>query len=1046
MCGLGKVVLFVSWLLLGISYSNVVHAQLTTVGREFYLGFMENNRIEPNRPDQASIIISANEDAVGAIQYSNTTIDFSLAAGEQFVYKFPATGLDIIHRTSGQIENKGVYIGSSGNIAVHAFNFRDRSADGTIILPLASLGKDYWVTAHQEDFAPGVLGGGNVNYESTLLVIAIEDNTDIIIVPASPTVNTIPAGAPINITLNRGESYQVKGSRDLTGSRVSVLGSDDGDCKNIVVFGGNKMTSIGRDCGGTTGDHLFQQIYPTFSWGKEYIHIPLMGRTSGEMIKVLASENNTQVFINGELKTTLNAGKFASFVFGMDELANITTSKPTAVTAFAKSQGCNIQNGPLASFGDPSMVTYSPNPQLIKRVTFSALSVVGIVNHYVNVITKASGAANTMLDGASIGGQFIPVPGNAEYAFAQMEISPGSHTLSNPEGIIGYVYGSGFIESYAYAAGASLNNLNFETEVEYDFEVDGDSVACLGETGSWTVIPQNPLFEIFEWTFGDGTLMVEGQTVNHKFENAGTFQIKILAFTGDRSCNQIEEAFFEVIVVETTGEIAGPENVCPLIDESLYVFENPENTARVDWEVEGGEITETTDFSVRILWGDANPSAKVKAVPITMEGCRGAAVLLEVLVNQSIVPGLAKGTSQICFLENETHSYQVKDLVSDRKYKWFVEGGVLLSSENESEVEIQWLGPGTDGLIWYEEFSELNPSCGGISEKLLVKVNPPMEATIKEITELICSGSRAGKIEVEAKGGTGNYKYEWSHDSTLNAPMADLLPSGIYQLKVIDEGGCELFFESLSIQESSAMVLDGEIQTTSAICFTSADGTATIKISGGLPPYTINTPNALTLGNEIYIGNLTVGRYSLSVYDQINCEFPIIFTIDSPLPLTAEFEAERFPCPGFSNGNLLATPQGGVAPYALSWLHNGTSGILLTGISSGNYGLNITDAAGCSQIVYGEMQETTPQMRMPTGFNPMNGLFKGVSNCDVSFLLMVFNKWGELVYLGTDGWDGKMNGKEVPTGSYTYLTEYSFALDGKIQSRQIRGVFTLIRE
>lgn len=200
-----------------------------------------------------------------------------------------------------------------------------------------------------------------------------------------------------------------------------------------------------------------------------------------------------------------------------------------------------------------------------------------------------------------------------------MEISPGSHTLSNPEGLIGYVYGSGFIESYPYAAGASLNNLNFETEVEYDFEVDGDNVACLGETGSWTVIPQNPLFEIFEWIFGDGTPMVEGQTVNHKFENAETFQIKILAFTGDRSCNQIEEAFFEVIVVETTGEIAGPENVCPLIDESLYVFENPENTARVDWEVEGGEITETTDFSVRFVWGDANPSAKVKAVPITMK-------------------------------------------------------------------------------------------------------------------------------------------------------------------------------------------------------------------------------------------------------------------------------------------------------------------------------------------------------------------------------------------------------------------------------------------
>ncbi|ERM84255.1 hypothetical protein P872_15850 [Rhodonellum psychrophilum GCM71 = DSM 17998] len=1031
-------------MLLGLSYFNVAHAQISTVGREFYLGFMENNRIEPNRPDLASIVISANEDAAGVIQYTNATIEFSLAAGEQFVYKFPVDGLDIIHRTSGLVENKGVYIGSSGNIAVHAFNFRDRSADGTIILPLASLGKDYWVTAHQEDFAPGVLGGGNVNFESTLLVIAIEDNTDIVIVPASPTVNTIPAGAPINVTLNKGQSYQIKGTRDLTGSRVSVVGSDAENCKNIVVFGGNKMTSIGTDCEGTTGDHLFQQIYPTFAWGKEYIHIPFKGRTSGEMIKVLASENNTQVFVNGDLKSTLNAGKFVSFVFGQDEFANITTSKPTAVTAFAKSQGCNIQNGPLASLGDPSMVTYSPNPQLIKRVVFSAVSVVGIVNHYVNVITKTSGAANTLLDGSPIGGQFLPVPGNPEYAFAQVEISSGSHTLSNPEGLIGYVYGSGFIESYAYAAGASLNNLNFETEVEYDFEVEGDKVACLGETGSWTAIPQNPLFEIFEWTFGDGTPMQEGKTVNHKFENAGTYQVKIVALSGDRSCNQIEEAFFEVNVVETSGEIEGPENVCPLIDESLYVFENPENTARVDWEVEGGEITEATDFSVRILWGNANPDAKVRAIPITQEGCRGVPVLFEVFVNESIVPGLAKGPDQICFLKNEKYSYQVKDLVNDRKYKWFVEGGILLSGGTEPEVEIQWSGVGTEGLIWYEEFSELNPSCGGVSKKLVVKVNPPMEATVKEITDFICFGSGTGKIEVEAKGGSGIYTYEWSHDSTLNAPLADQLPAGIYQLKVSDAGGCEVIFESLSIQESSEMELFGEIQTTPATCFISADGTATIKIIGGLPPYTINTTDAISLSNEIQVFNLIVGEYSLSVFDQLNCEFPISFSIASPPPLSAEFEVARFPCPGFSNGNLLATPQGGVGPYTLSWLHDGTSGISLTGISSGNYGLNITDARGCSQIVYGEMRETAPQVRMPTGFNPLDGLFQGVSNCDISFQLMVFNKWGELIYVGTQGWDGKVKGNVVPTGTYTYLTEYSFTLENEIQNRQIRGVFTLI--
>jgi len=86
MCGFGKVFLLICGMLLGFSYFNLVHAQLTTVGREFFLGFMENNRIDPNRPDLASIIISANEDANGVIQYSNNTINFSLTAGEQFVY------------------------------------------------------------------------------------------------------------------------------------------------------------------------------------------------------------------------------------------------------------------------------------------------------------------------------------------------------------------------------------------------------------------------------------------------------------------------------------------------------------------------------------------------------------------------------------------------------------------------------------------------------------------------------------------------------------------------------------------------------------------------------------------------------------------------------------------------------------------------------------------------------------------------------------------------------------------------------------------------
>jgi hypothetical protein len=1041
----GKFFTYVFFWMLIFGCVDPVHGQLSTIGREFYLGFMENNRIVPNRIDQASIIISASEDAKGIIRYTNKTISFSIKSGEQFVYDFPQDGLDIIHRSSGKIENLAVSIFADGNIAVHAFNFRQRSADGTVILPLSSLGKDYLVTAHAEKFSSGVSGGSNINYESTLLVVAVEDETDIEITTTTATVNTIPAGAPINVRLKKGETYQIKAIGDLTGTRVRVIGSQDGDCKNIAVFGGNKMTSVGTDCEGTTGDHLYQQAYPLFSWGKEYIHVPLKGRTSGEMVKVLASEDNTQIFINGVSQGNLNSGKFSVFFFGPEQLANITATKPIAVTVFAKSQWCNVQNGPTASNGDPTMITLSPNPQLIKSVAFSAVKVVGIINHYINIITKTGSQGKTLLDGVNVGNQFLPVPGNPGYVYAQVEVSEGVHTMTNPDGVIAYVYGSGFIESYGYSAGASLSNLNFKTEVKYDFEVEGDKVACLGETGVWKVIPDNPKFEIFEWTFGDGTAMQEGQEVDHLFEKPGIYEIKILAFTGDRACDQIEEAFFEVEVFQSSGKISGADNVCPVIDQVVYTFENFQNTARVIWEVTGGEIIFSDNYSAKIQWGNFDPDAKVIAIPVTSQGCVGTPMEMEVLINEAIEPDFPEGRSQVCFGESENFTYKVKNLIPDRKYQWFVTGGTIISGENTTEVSVKWQGVGSEGEIWFEEYSQINTSCGGESKRLKVKVNPPMEANLISFTEEICAGSNLGKIEVLAIGGTGDFRFEWSHDPLLKGPFAAGLGTGIYSVKVMDSGGCEIFFENLEISSSETFELKGNPLITNASCFDLADGKVDFELQGGTKPYRIDGFDFILVGNQLQVFNLPKGDQRLIVKDVVGCEFVLEVTIDSPAPITVDFKIEKFACSGLANGSLLAIPQGGVAPFLFFWDWENSTAPNLIDIPSGEYGLIVKDGNGCQKKVFGKMEEGIPILRMPTGFIPKDGLFQGVSNCDLQFNLWVYDKWGSLIYAGEKGWNGKIGDQEAMIGTYTYMIEYFFKVDGQKQTLQQRGAFTLLK-
>ena len=119
----------------------------------------------------------------------------------------------------------------------------------------------------------------------------------------------------------------------------------------------------------------------------------------------------------------------------------------------------------------------------------------------------------------------------------------------------------------------------------------------------------------------------------------------------------------------------------------------------------------------------------------------------------------------------------------------------------------------------------------------------------------------------------------------------------------------------------------------------------------------------------------------------------------------------------------------------------------LIGVPKGNYNISVTDNQGCISLGVGVVKEVAPEVRMPTGFAPGNEeeLFMGVSNCEIQFELWIFNRWGQLIYSGPSGWDGSVSGELAPTGSYTYLIQYSFPLDGEMTTEEKRGAFALIR-
>jgi gliding motility-associated-like protein len=315
-----------------------------------------------------------------------------------------------------------------------------------------------------------------------------------------------------------------------------------------------------------------------------------------------------------------------------------------------------------------------------------------------------------------------------------------------------------------------------------------------------------------------------------------------------------------------------------------------------------------------------------------------------------------------------------------------------------------------------------------------------------EITSISCSGQNSGRIELAIEGGIGPFQYEWSHDPNLNSPLATQLVAGSYSVKVKDQLGCEQLIESIEVTEPAPLALSS-LSPVGVSCYGKPDGEVTLNISGGVTPYTFDYEGTKTFSGSISLQDLPQGQYAWEVKDSNGCAIPVTFEITSPAALEVDVRLEKPACPGGSNGELFAMPKGGAAPFIYLWKDTRLSGNLVTGLSAGTYDLEVSDASGCVSVGRGTVEEAAPVVRMPTGFDPRQapGIYQGVSNCETAFQLWIYNRWGQLIYSGSTGWDGTVSGDQAPTGTYSYAVEYLYQLEGKSEKTSLRGTFTLIR-
>jgi PKD repeat protein len=423
----------------------------STEGTDFWFGFMQNRNT--GNTHYIEISVTSRVGAEITVTYGPNETPY----GKYSVGANASTPISIDYNLlesngSETPESKGIHIVSTNPVNVYALNYRTQSSDVAVIYPTEALGTEYFAMC----YSPRYTSGNESNSE--FLIVATQDNTTVNITPVRKTDQGKPANVPFSITLNKGQSYQVQSSNtDATGFE-DLTGSSVASNKPIAFFSGSKATAI--PFSGYTNfsyDHLYEQIPPTITWGKEFYVVPLKLRTK-DTYRILAAENSTVVKIEGTNTTrTLNRGEF--YEFELTTACRIISTRKILLAQFCRSQQADESNG----VGDPFMIILSPVVQKIKDVTFVAYESPKIQDiFYVNVITLTSEVGNITLDGLNISSSFTAFP-YSEYSYAQVQITKGVHTLRNPNengGFLAYVYGfgnPGNTESYGYGVGFNLD-------------------------------------------------------------------------------------------------------------------------------------------------------------------------------------------------------------------------------------------------------------------------------------------------------------------------------------------------------------------------------------------------------------------------------------------------------------------------------------------------------------------------------------------------------------------------------------------------------------
>jgi gliding motility-associated-like protein len=268
--------------------------------------------------------------------------------------------------------------------------------------------------------------------------------------------------------------------------------------------------------------------------------------------------------------------------------------------------------------------------------------------------------------------------------------------------------------------------------------------------------------------------------------------------------------------------------------------------------------------------------------------------------------------------------------------------------KNEININLSALTPAS---TYYVEVDGINSEC---NFSILLSGEAANWETNKTQNNLVCASDCNGSASFNIVTGYPPHSYLWSNSSTDTSQTN--LCSGSYSVTISGNNACDT---SLNYILTSPSPLSATSTKNDISCAGKNDGSASVSVSGGTPPYIYSWSEGSSTSS---LSNLPAGSYSVNITDNNNCDTTIAFFISEPSELSTSINTVNSNCGGSNSGSATVTATGGSTPYTYSWTTPAnTNTSSMTGIPPGNYSVIVSYGQNCSSdTIFFDITEPEP--------------------------------------------------------------------------------------